>query len=96
MLAASSILLGAFAFACDDDDDTDLIEEVQTEVGEAATAITGEVTEITADDDETPGAGGSEGTEEPDNCATPEAAETPDPEATVPAGCPTPDPVSTP
>lgn len=94
ILMASSLLAGAFAFACGDDDGTNVFDEVQTEVGEAATEITGEVTEITADG-ETPAAGGSEGTETP-RCPTPQAGETPDPEATVPAGCPTPEAGATP
>jgi hypothetical protein len=95
LLVASSLLVGAVAFACNDDDDTSVIDEVATEVGDAATAITGEVTEITDDEDGTPSAGGGEGTATPD-CPTPEAGETPDPEATVPAGCPTPDAEATP
>jgi hypothetical protein len=80
------MLVGAFAFACDDDEDTDIVDEVQTEVLDAATEVTEEVTQITDDDDETPGAGGGES----DDCPTPDPSGTPDPEATVPAGCPTP------
>jgi hypothetical protein len=82
------MLFGAFAFACDDDDDTDVVDETQTEIGGAATSITGEVTEIT--DDETPSAGGAEATTTAlADCPTPDPSGTPDPEATVPAGCPT-------
>jgi hypothetical protein len=88
LLAACSLLVGAFAFACDDDDDTSVIDEVATEIGDAATSITGEITEIT--EDETPEAGGNEATRSPDDCPTVEADDTPDPDATIPAGCPTP------
>jgi hypothetical protein len=93
LLAAASMVVGAFAFACDDDDSTDVVDEVQTQIGDAATTITGRVTAIT--DEETPEAGGAERTSEP-VCPTPEEGETPEPDATAPPGCPQPSATPTP
>lgn len=84
LLVAGSLFAGAFAFACGSDDANDVVDQVQTEVGDAATSIVGEVTEISGDD--TPEAGGAQRTPTPD-CPTVEVNGTPAAAETVPAGC---------
>jgi len=94
LMMASALLVAGMAFAaCDDDDDEDVIEDAGTEVSDIIDEGRTEVSDLT-DDDETPGAGGGEQqrTQERErDCPTFEPGETPEPDATIPAGCPTPD-----
>ena len=71
LLAAASMMVGAFAFACDDDDSTDVVDEVQTQIGDAATTITGRVTAITEDETPEPDATAPPGCPQPSATATP-------------------------
>jgi hypothetical protein len=87
LLAATSIFIGAFAFACGDDDDDDAIDGTVTEVTDS---LPGGDDSTPSSGGETPSAGGDLGTAAV-TCPTPDPSGTPDPEATVPAGCPTPD-----
>lgn len=86
LIFASAILASGMVFAaCDDDDD--VLDDAGTEVSDI---LDGDETEET--DADTPAAGGDQQRtqERARECPTFEAGATPDPEATIPAGCPTP------